>query len=133
MWIGLLWIVGSYGAGIVVVHLLFGTHQEKPAKKARVLLITKNNATQIEWYIRSMFFFSKLKGREIAATILDEGSTDDTMKIIERLSHTQMLDVQVWPVNESVDEVLRAHEEDDWVVVHISNRVDIVKMPLFQQ
>jgi hypothetical protein len=133
MWSGLLWIVGCYSAGIAVLHLLFGTRQEKPAKKARVLLITKNNATQIEWYIRSLFFFSKLKGREIAATILDEGSTDETMKIIERLSQSHMLDVQVCSVNESMDEVMRAHEEDDWVVVHISNRADLVTIPLFQQ
>ena len=30
-------------------------------KPANVLLVTKNNQNQIEWYIRSLFFFSRFK------------------------------------------------------------------------
>lgn len=129
MWIGLLWILGCYGISIAVLHLLFGARKgsKKPAK---VLLVTKNNQNQIEWYIRSLFFFSGLKGYEVSATIYDEGSSDDTRQIIERLSHTHMLDLCYETEYDAAQQFIDQHEGEAVVVVHLSNREEMVKIPV---
>ncbi|MNH91920.1 hypothetical protein D3C73_444900 [compost metagenome] len=131
MWIGLLWIIGVYGTSIALLHMIYGTRSRKPKRAARVLIITHNNATQIEWYIRSLFFFSRIKGRELIATVLDEGSSDETMKITERLSHSHKLNVEVCSAGNTVDDFLKAHEEEDIILVHISNRDELMKIPAF--
>ncbi|MDU0205683.1 hypothetical protein ACYEXS_16035 [Paenibacillus sp. MAH-36] len=130
MWIGLLWILGCYGISIAVLHLLFGARKGRKKKPAKVLLITKNNQNQIEWYIRSLFFFSGLKGYEVTATIYDEGSSDDTRQIIERLSHTHLLNLRYQMDFGAVDQFVSEHEGEPVVVVHLSNREDLVKIPV---
>ncbi|MCY9660494.1 hypothetical protein P5G65_14460 [Paenibacillus chondroitinus] len=130
MWIGLLWILGCYGISIAVLHLLFGARKGRKKKPAKVLLVTKNNQNQIEWYIRSLFFFSGLKGYEVTATIYDEGSSDDTRQIIERLSHTHLLDLRYQMDFDAVDQFRSQHEGESVVVVHLSNREDLVKIPV---
>ena len=132
MWIGLLWIVGCYGISIAVLHLLYETRKRRAPVAARVLLITHNNQTQIEWYIRSLFFASRIKGRNIAATVLDEGSTDETLRIIERLSYTHTMDVSVSLPEASKDELLQTCEYEGVMVVRLGNGEDLIKIPLFQ-
>ena len=110
MWIGLLWILGCYGISIAVLHLLLGTRRGGSKKPTNVLLVTKNNQNQIEWYIRSLFFFSRFKGNEVKATIFDEGSSDDTRKIIERLSHSHLLELRYQTDYDAVDHYLRQHD-----------------------
>ncbi|MDQ0902953.1 MULTISPECIES: hypothetical protein [unclassified Paenibacillus] len=128
MWIGLLWILGCYGISIAVLHLLLGTRRGGSKKTANVLLVTKNNQNQIEWYIRSLFFFSRFKGNEVKATIFDEGSSDDTRKIIERLSHSHLLELRYLTDYDAVDHYLRQHDSEPVTVVHLSSREDLVKI-----
>ncbi|MFD0696229.1 hypothetical protein ACFQZT_19370 [Paenibacillus sp. GCM10027628] len=130
MWIGLLWIVGCYGISIAVLHILFRIRKGRNKKQAKVLLVTKNNQNQIEWYIRSLFFFSRVKGSQVNAAIFDEGSSDDTLKIIERLSHTHLLEIYHQADDEFVDDYLRQHENEPLIVVNLSNREDLVKIPV---
>ncbi|TXK80957.1 hypothetical protein [Paenibacillus sp. N3.4] len=130
MWIGLLWILGCYGISIALLHLLLGSRKGGNRKEANILLVTKNNQNQIEWYIRSLFFFSRVKGNEVTATIFDEGSTDDTMKIIERLSHTHLLKLRCQTEHDAIDEYLHQHGDERLIVVNLSNREDLVKMPI---
>jgi mevalonate kinase len=131
MWIGLLWIVGCYGAAVALLHMLIGARRGKESRTARVLLITQNNASHIEWYIRSLFFFSRVKGRELAVTVLDEGSMDDTVRIIERLSHSHKLDVELGVSEQSLDQYLQALQEENVMVVNISNRDEMISVPVF--
>ncbi|SDO61862.1 hypothetical protein SAMN04487897_11818 [Paenibacillus sp. yr247] len=133
MLIGLLWILGCYGISIALLHLLLGTRKGGSKKSAKVLLVTKNNQNQIEWYIRSLFFFSRIKGNEVTATIFDEGSSDDTKKIIERLSHNHSLELRCQTDYDAVDQYLRQHDSESVVVVHLSNRDDLVKIPVSWQ
>ncbi|UKS26126.1 hypothetical protein LOZ80_32025 [Paenibacillus sp. HWE-109] len=130
MWIGLLWILGCYGISIAVLHLLIGNRKGKGKKPTKILLVTKNNQNQIEWYIRSLFFFSRVKGNEVTATIFDEGSSDDTRKIIERLSYTHSLNLNQGTDSSSVDDYLSRNEQEALIVVHLSNREDLVKFPV---
>jgi hypothetical protein len=131
MWIGLLWIVGCYGISIALLHLCFGKQQVLKRKAVKVLLITKNNQTQIEWYIRSLFFVSRLRGRELSATILDEGSTDETLKIIERLSHTHHMELEWCGPDQTLDDLLIAYESDPVILVNLGGKEELTKIPLF--
>lgn len=128
MWIGLLCIFGCYGVSIIVLHLLLRKGTAK--KPATVLLVTKNNQNQIEWVIRSLFFFSRVRGNQVKATIIDEGSSDDTREIIERLSHTYALELRLQSDYDAVDRFLSQHDEDPVVLVHLSNREELVKIPV---
>ncbi|OAS14536.1 hypothetical protein [Paenibacillus oryzisoli] len=128
MWIGLLCIFGCYGVSIIVLHLLLRKGTMK--KPATVLLVTKNNQNQIEWVIRSLFFFSRVRGNQVKATIIDEGSSDDTREIIERLSHTYALELRLQSDYDAVDRFLSQHDEDPVVLVHLSNREELVKIPV---
>ncbi|CAH1215884.1 hypothetical protein PAECIP111891_04331 [Paenibacillus allorhizoplanae] len=130
MWIGLLCIFGCYGVSIIVLHLLLGTRKGTKKKPATVLLVTKNNQNQIEWVIRSLFFFSRVRGNQVKATIIDEGSSDDTREIIERLSQTYALELRLQSDYDAVDRFLSQHDEDPVVLVHLSNREELVKIPV---
>jgi hypothetical protein len=129
MWIGLLWILGCYGLSIAVLHVGFSMRLKKANKAINVLVITQNNQNEIEWYIRSMFFFSRLKGRDLKARIVDEGSTDETLQIIERLSHT--MDLVIGSSGESLEELLRMYENEPVILVKLGNKEEMSEIPLF--
>jgi hypothetical protein len=122
MWIVLLSIIGSYGLCVAMLHLLLGTARLQSVPPTRVVLITSNNQKHIEWVVRSLFFWSWLKGRHIAATIVDKNSTDDTLKIVERLAHTHPLEIQQCPPATPVEEVIGTYPQD--VQVFQVNSVD---------
>jgi hypothetical protein len=128
MWIGLLWIFGCYGLSIAILHLCFSTRLNNAPKATRVLVITRNNQTQIEWYIRSMLFFSRLRGRHLIVMILDEGSTDETMQIIERLS--RMMNLAISNSGESLEELLSIYENEPLILVNLSNKQEESKFSL---
>ena len=88
--------------------------------------------TKLNGYIRSLFFFSRFKGNEVKATIFDEGSSDDTRKIIERLSHSHLLELRYQTDYDAVDHYLRQHDNEPVTVVHLSSREDLVKIPLVE-
>lgn len=130
MWIGLLSIIGCYGISIALIHLLFGFRNRRSKKPTNVVLVTRNNQSQIEWVIRSMFFFSRMKGKQVRATIIDEGSSDETREIIERLSQTHELELRIETDWDAIDRFLREHDDDPVVLIHLSNREDLVKVPV---
>jgi hypothetical protein len=129
MWIGLLWILGCYGLSIAVLHVCFSMRLKSTRKVINVLVVTRNNQNEIEWYIRSMFFFSRIQGRDLKARILDEGSTDETMQIIERLSQT--MDLVIGSSGESLEELLRMYENEPVILVKLSSKEEMSKFPLF--
>jgi hypothetical protein len=131
MWIGLLWIAGCYGLSIAILHLCFRKPQELRGKAVKVLLVTKNNQTQIEWYIRSLFFVSRLRGRELSATVLDEGSTDETVKIIERLSHSDGMNLEWCGPDQTLEDLLAAYESEPVILVNLGGKEDLSKISLF--
>ncbi|WNR44685.1 hypothetical protein [Paenibacillus roseipurpureus] len=129
MWIGMLCIFGCYGASIIIMHLLLGARKGSK-KPTTIVLVTKNNQSQIEWVIRSLFFFSKVKGSQVTATVFDEGSSDDTQEIVERLSQTYAVELRVQFEYDAIDRFLSQHEDDPVVIVHLSNREEAVKIPV---
>lgn len=146
MWMGLLFSAGCYMLGVALLHLVYVVRRRKgggtgarsgtgklesgPGSAKSILIITKNNQLYIEWYIRSLFFFSWLKGRRIAAAVLDESSTDDTLKIIERLSYKHAMDVRTYYPIMPLDEYIRHHYPEDVTIVRPSSRPRLTKLPI---
>jgi hypothetical protein len=118
---GLIWIVGIYAAGLAMIHWLHWRWRKNgEARTTHYVLMTRNNQHQVEWYIRSLHFFSWMKGRSIAVTVVDEGSTDETLEIVGRLADEysfEMADETRW----NWDEWVRLHEDEQAVVVRLSH------------
>ncbi|WP_159885424.1 hypothetical protein [Paenibacillus puerhi] len=124
MILGLIWIVGCYAAGIVLIHALHRRWQRQAAPRiTHYILQTRNNGHHVEWYLRSLHFFSWLKGRTITVTIADEGSTDDTVAIAERLSHEHHL--SIYTADDSWKIWNRQHDDEQLVIVRLSQNQDL--------
>jgi hypothetical protein len=132
---GLLWMMVGYGMAIAGVHWMHHKHLH-PAHRARrrtiYVLITRDNQLQIEWYIRSLSFFALLKGTAISVYVRDEGSTDDTLKIVERMAASSHIDLEAFPADMTIDEFLVRHERDPIVMVRLSPGQGRVRLPLVQ-
>jgi hypothetical protein len=127
---GLLWIIGIYGLCAALVHGLYWLQRsltaEKEAAKVNkrtihVALVTLNNQTQIEWYLRSFLWISALRGRSIYVTVFDAGSTDETLAIIAKLASVRD-NIKVEVSNEGVPSYMSQHKEDTVIVLHLMNR-----------
>ncbi|MCR8632359.1 hypothetical protein [Paenibacillus radicis (ex Xue et al. 2023)] len=126
MVLGLLWIFGSYAASIALVHWFYRRHRNEAREATHFLLITCNSQMQVEWYIRSLFFFSRLKGREIQVTLFDEGSTDDTLAIVERMRREYQVDISGFETAGSLEEWIEQHEDKQVIVVRLGQQEGLV-------
>jgi TM2 domain-containing membrane protein YozV len=120
MVIGLVWIMGIYG---LCALLVLGLHRFQQKKPIHVALVTLNNQTQIEWYLRSFLWISVLRGRSIYVTVFDAGSTDETLAIIIKLASTRD-NIKMETSTEGVSNYMIQHGEDAVVVLHLMNRTD---------
>ncbi|MBP1157812.1 MULTISPECIES: hypothetical protein [unclassified Paenibacillus] len=119
MMLGLVWIMGCYAAGIVLVHLLYWRWKRRGTEPAaHYVLRTYNNQLQMEWYLRSLYFFSWTKGKTITVTIADEGSTDDTLAIVDRLRLEHHLNI--WTTADM--------DWDEWVLKHQNEQVIVIQL-----
>lgn len=62
----------------------------------------------MEWYLRSLFSFSSLIGRDIRLTVVDHGVTEETKAIVERWRRSGK-DVQIHVHQEHTDNNLKTH------------------------
>jgi hypothetical protein len=127
---GLVWIIGSYGLCTALVHGLYwiqrsSTAEKKAAKVNKrtihVALVTLNNQTQIEWYLRSFLWVSAVRGRLIYVTVFDAGSTDETLAIIAKLASDRD-NIKVEVSTEGMTSYMSQHKEDTVIVLHLMNR-----------
>ncbi|WP_068777443.1 hypothetical protein [Paenibacillus sp. FJAT-26967] len=130
MWIGLLCVVGSYILSVCMLHVF--NRSRKADRTYRLLLVTKDNQLHIEWYIRSLFFITRLSGKSISVTLIDEGSTDDTLGIAERLSKLYELEIMANRPDHSWQQWAESSQRDEIVIMHVSNQKQLVKLPLFE-
>lgn len=113
---GLLWIIGIYGTAVAILHILYATHKSHKPETTYFALVTQDNGAQIEWYLRSLIFFSWLRGRQISITVFDEGSTDDTVEVVRRFV-VERSNVRIEVAEGSLEAFLEAHQGDA-VIVH---------------
>ncbi|MNW53877.1 hypothetical protein D3C74_314550 [compost metagenome] len=69
----------------------------------------------MEWYVRALSWYGKLRGLSLHVTVLDVASEDDTLAILQRLHDQEGLDLNI--VGMSVID-----EED--LGLHMINNVD---------
>lgn len=125
MMIGLVWIIGCYAAGIAIIHTLHWRWKRRGSQRiTHYVLRTRNNGHEVEWYLRSLHFFSWMKGKTIAVTLADEGSTDETIAIAERLREDHHLNIYT-RVNEDWDEWMLKHEHEQVVIVRLNQANDL--------
>ncbi|MEG6590025.1 hypothetical protein [Paenibacillus barengoltzii] len=81
------WILFSYGLAAALVHVLHGIVQQGKRKNRRVhyILVTSNHENQMEWYLRALSWYARLRGLELRVTVLDESSQDDTLAILRKI------------------------------------------------
>jgi hypothetical protein len=120
MVIGLVWIMGIYG---LCALLVLGFNRLQQKKPIHVALVTLNNQTQIEWYIRSFLWVSVLRGRSIYVTVFDAGSTDETLAIVTKLALIRD-NVRVETSTEGVSNYVIQHGADAVIVLHLMNRTE---------
>lgn len=130
---GLLWIIGVYGASVAVLHAIYAWCRRKGSEPqvTYFALVTQNNQTQIEWYLRSLVFFSWLRGRQIAIMVFDDGSTDETIDIVRRFALTRP-NVEIRVSTESLDAFLEARQGDAVIVHHIRPLGKDERLPVLQ-
>src|SRR5690606_35280098 len=108
-------------------------HQRKTVSSLRqaprrYILISHENQQQIEWILRSLLFYSWLKGKEVMITVWDEGSSDDTLKIVERFVGRGIVSMRKAAV--SLHAGNDPGEVDDAVIVRLNHTEDLRKIPL---
>lgn len=95
-------------------------------KAAHLIVITKNNQSEIEWRIWSYFFWNRIIGKKGVVTVIDTGSNDDTLKILWRLAsrYSRLFVVKLHPtvtIEEAIQQALEKHEhtKKDMIVLDL--------------
>jgi hypothetical protein len=132
MVLGLLWIVGMYALCVGIAHLLFVLFQRHPKKLKHYVLVTNNVEQHIEWYLGSLFLFSWLKGTEYKVTVVDEGSTDETLAIIQKLSSKRHMGIAVYTTPYHKNQYMQPRHNEEMIVVELNKAEDLSKLPSFQ-
>lgn len=99
----LLWILAVYGITVGWIQVRKWLHHPKQKQAVHYYLYTHHSQSKIEWAIRSLSQLAIMEGREFYFYLIDLGSEDDTLKIIERLIKNGLDIKQVSTVPEAVD------------------------------
>lgn len=141
----LLWIVGCYALVAAAVHAASRVRSQGERKKRHYVLVAGNEQLRMEWYLQSLQYFSYFTGTEVKVTVIDNGSEDETMRIV-RVFATEGMDVDIESGvrMESALNQLQAAQEGDYqgseasgtqappiVFIDLKNPADVSKLPLF--
>ncbi|RCX19089.1 hypothetical protein DFP94_105105 [Fontibacillus phaseoli] len=130
------WILLGYGLAAVLVHFLHGVllrTKPKDGKKLHYILVTHNHENQMEWYLRALSWYARLRGESVRVTVLDEASQDDTLAIIQRLRDEAGIELTaVCLMTVGAEEIGRqAAGTEEEIKVHVDLRVpqEAAKIP----
>ncbi len=82
----ILWLMALYGITACWIQLYTWLHYPREKKPVYYYLNTYNSQAKIEWMIRSLSRLARLEGRPFYIYIVDSGSNDDTLRIVEKLN-----------------------------------------------
>lgn len=102
MFQSLFWIVIAYAAGAVIVQAAWRRSGGAWSGVRHYVLYTMNDQRHVEWAVRSLMLVSWLRGQPVAITIVDEGSTDDTLAIVRCLSRRHAVNVRAAAEDEEI-------------------------------
>jgi hypothetical protein len=129
---GFLLIVGVYGICAALIHLLYARQDKGGENRTyHLVLVTRDNQTHIEWYVYAYLFVSWLQGRQTVITVFDDGSTDETWKILQRIAETKP-NVHLHSSTVELEAFLQEHENDPLLVLRLGQMEYNPKMPLPQ-
>lgn len=123
------WIVLAYGMTAVIVHLMHRLRLRKNSRDAarvNYVLVTHNHEKQMEWYVRALSWYGRLRGLSIHVTVLDIASDDDTLQILYRLHNQDGLELKIIGISEFSEQDIGTQSitmEGDSVPVYIDLRV----------
>lgn len=124
----LLWIVVCYGSAIAAVHAAHALWKKngtgQPSGK-HYILVTNNSGQQVEWVFRALAWYVRMKGIGVKITVLDEGSHDDTIPIVERIAANGDSDVAILYTTDRVAE----DSDESSITVRLNHREDWSKLP----
>ena len=141
MLLHLIAIAVVYGLAVGWVHLMYA-HSKWAVQKAgnrkqlRYLLFTSNVEHNIEWIIRALWLYALLRGRGIQVIVVDDGSTDHTLAILERMSGRTSIDLRVVPREQSQSEeispFLSTVLTDETIIVDLTIPLEAGRIPYVQ-
>lgn len=79
-------VIGCYALAAWMVHIIYRLSKNKDKASKHYVLVAGNEAHKMEWYLRSFMLFAKRTGAVIRLTVVNRGSTDDTLAIAGRLA-----------------------------------------------
>jgi hypothetical protein len=80
----LLGVLGCYILAAISVHLFRRWSRNRSRQQRHFILLADNNQQTMEWYIRSLHRLERKSGTPVKITVVDKGSTDETMAIVDR-------------------------------------------------
>lgn len=101
------WIMLCYGLAAVLVHLMHRLYIRRPAgvpRREHYILVTRNHGQQMEWYLRAISWYARLRGRDCRITVYDEDSDDDTLAITHRMKKSGDVELSVYGLTGSLEE-----------------------------
>ncbi|PWW08364.1 hypothetical protein DFQ01_10185 [Paenibacillus cellulosilyticus] len=76
-------VLGSYVLAALSVHLIRYYGRSNHASRSRhYVLYARNEATRMEWFLRSINWFAHRSGTDVRVTVVDCGSSDETFAIV---------------------------------------------------
>jgi len=82
----LLLVIGCYALAALSVHLAYRIWRGRQQSSKHYVLVADVQQKNMEWYVRSLFSFSRRMGKNVRLTIVDQGVTEETLAIVERLA-----------------------------------------------
>lgn len=82
----LLAVIGCYAIAAFMVHVAYRLSKSREETNKHYILVAENDGHKMEWYLRSFMFFMRRTGAAVRLTVVDQGSSDDTVAIANRLA-----------------------------------------------
>lgn len=103
----LLWIIGCYAACIALVHMIHLWKKPDASQRETWVIITHNHQHKVEWMLRALLLASWFKGKAINLYVVDRGSSDHTVQIIQRLAEHNPFPWTIVSTEEELEQVMQ--------------------------
>jgi hypothetical protein len=79
-------VAGCYAFAAVMVHLAYRLRKGKREAGKHYIWVAEGRQPNMEWYVRSLYSYSRRTGEDVRLTIVDCGMTEESRVIAERLA-----------------------------------------------
>ncbi|WP_438348838.1 hypothetical protein ACP8HI_25175 [Paenibacillus sp. FA6] len=95
-----IWIAIIYGLAIAIVHGVHAATDKVGGNRRKgygnyFIFITSNHENHVEWYVRALWLYSYFGNKEVRILVLDHASSDETVRMIRRMSEYSGLNLSV--------------------------------------